>query len=60
MFVPTEEMRDNLAEGYSQLEDSMKYATRDDFRGLFRIFICLILIHLLAIGVIVSVYNLFC
>lgn len=52
MFVPSEEMRDNLADGLSQLEDSMKYATKDDFRGLIRIFIYLIIIHLLLIAAI--------
>jgi t-SNARE complex subunit (syntaxin) len=50
MFVPTEEMRDNLADGLSQLEDSIKYATKDDFRGLIRIFVYLIIIHLLLIA----------
>jgi hypothetical protein len=50
MFVPTEEMRDNLGDGLSQLEDSIKYATKDDFRGLIRIFVYLIIIHLLLIA----------
>lgn len=58
MFVPSEEMRDNLADDLSQLEDSMKYATKDDFRGLIRIFAYLIIIHLLLIAAIYFfVYN---